>query len=191
MKRRWRGARPWCCPGSLPPGLPPGHYAELTGAAAAAGVPVLLDTHGEALRRGAAAGPAIVKPNLAELAALAGRLPARRWPRRAAADQAVARGRAASCGRRGPRRWWSRSARTGCGPSTGDGSWRAVPPAAVAGNPTGAGDAVAAGLVHGLVLGRPWEERLRHAVGARPAAAAAPRSAGEFRRPTTSARWPR
>ncbi len=28
-----------------------------------------------------------------------------------------------------------------------------------AGNPTGAGDAVAAGLVQGLVLGRPWEER--------------------------------
>jgi tagatose 6-phosphate kinase len=38
---------------------------------------------------------------------------------------------------------------------------------------------VAAGLVHGLVLGRPWEERLRHAVALGTAAAAAP-VAGEF-----------
>ncbi len=59
--------------GSLPPGLPPGTYAELTAMAAAAGVPVLLDAHGEALRLGAAAGPDIVKPNLAELEAFAGR----------------------------------------------------------------------------------------------------------------------
>ena len=57
----------------LPPGLEAGTYATLIEAAAAAGVPAVLDTHGEALRRGAAAGPAIVKPNLAELAALAGR----------------------------------------------------------------------------------------------------------------------
>ncbi len=59
--------------GSLPPGLPPGTYAELIAMAAAAGVPVLLDAHGEALRLGAAAGPEIVKPNLAELEAFAGR----------------------------------------------------------------------------------------------------------------------
>jgi tagatose 6-phosphate kinase len=59
--------------GSLPPGLAPGTYAELTVLAAAAGVPVLLDAHGEALRLGAAAGPDIVKPNLAELEDFAGR----------------------------------------------------------------------------------------------------------------------
>jgi len=38
---------------------------------------------------------------------------------------------------------------------------------------------VAAGLVHGLVLGRPWEERLRHAVALGTASAVAP-VAGEF-----------
>jgi tagatose 6-phosphate kinase len=63
---------------------------------------------------------------------------------------------------------------------TGDGCWRARPPAAVAGNATGAGDAVAAALTHGLVLGRPWDERLRHAVALGAATAAAP-VAGEFR----------
>jgi len=49
----------------------------------------------------------------------------------------------------------------------------------VAGNATGAGDAVAAALVHGLILGRPWDERLRHAVALGAATAAAP-VAGEF-----------
>jgi tagatose 6-phosphate kinase len=39
--------------GSLPPGLPPGAYAELGSMAAAAGVPALLDAHGEALPGGA------------------------------------------------------------------------------------------------------------------------------------------
>ena len=72
----------------------------------------------------------------------------------------------------GPGPWWSRWAGTGC--------WRARPAAAVAGNATGAGDAVAAALAHGLVLGRPWDERLRHAVALGAATAAAP-VAGEFR----------
>jgi tagatose 6-phosphate kinase len=64
---------------------------------------------------------------------------------------------------------------------TGDGVWQAVHPGAVAANPTGAGDAVVAGLTHRLVLGHSWAERLRHAVALGSAAAAAP-VAGEFRR---------
>jgi tagatose 6-phosphate kinase len=50
----------------------------------------------------------------------------------------------------------------------------------VTGNATGAGDAVVAALAHGLVLGRPWEERLRHAAALGSATVAAP-VAGEFR----------
>jgi tagatose 6-phosphate kinase len=161
--------------GSLPPGLPPGTYADLGAMATAAGVPAVLDAHGEALLRGAAARPAIVKPNLAELEALAGRrlstvsgvdkdavaLAAREL--RAAGAQAVV----VTLGADG---LWA---------VTADGSWQAVPSAQVRGNPTGAGDAVAAGLAHGLVLGRPWEERLRHAAALGTASAAAP-VAGEF-----------
>ena len=49
----------------------------------------------------------------------------------------------------------------------------------VAGNATGAGDAVTAGLAHGLALGRPWDERLRHAVALGTATAMA-LVAGEF-----------
>ncbi|MDG4866325.1 PfkB family carbohydrate kinase, partial [Streptomyces sp. T-3] len=58
--------------GSLPPGVPVGAYAHLVRAARTVGVPVLLDTSGEPLRRGIAARPDIVKPNADELAELTG-----------------------------------------------------------------------------------------------------------------------
>ena len=184
--------------GSLPPGLPAGTYAELITVAAEAGVPVLLDTSGEALLRGAAAGPAIVKPNLAELAAATGR--ALRWvsgsdrpgmPDRAGKpgggiepDQAAEPDRAAVLAAAG----WLRvhgaqSVVVSLGAAgllavTGDGAWLAAPDP-VDGNPTGAGDAAVAGLAHALTLGQSWPDRLRHAaaLGAATAAAAV---AGEF-----------
>jgi tagatose 6-phosphate kinase len=173
--------------GSLPRGLPAGTYASLSAMAAAAGVPVLLDTHGEALRLGVAAGPAIVKPNLAELAALAGRRMegaalgsvapgaglegAELGTVASAAGELRAAGAQAVVVSLGPGGLWA---------VTAEGVWQAVPPATMAGNPTGAGDAVAAALVHGLVLGQPWEERLRHAAALGAATVAAP-VAGEFR----------
>jgi tagatose 6-phosphate kinase len=174
--------------GSLPPGLEAGTYATLIEAAAAADVPAVLDTHGEALRRGAAAGPAIVKPNLAELAALAGRplAPAANGPADGPADGAVdaaadlATAAAAAGQLRGAQAVVVTLGPAGLLAATEDGCWRARPPAAVAGNATGAGDAVAAALAHGLVLGRPWDERLRHAAALGAATAAAP-VAGEFR----------
>jgi len=53
--------------GSLPPGVPADAYADLIAAAAQASVPAILDASGAALAHGVAAGPALVKPNLAEL----------------------------------------------------------------------------------------------------------------------------
>ena len=161
--------------GSLPPGLPPDTYAELGAMAAAAGVPAVLDAHGEALLRGAAAGPAIVKPNLAELETLTGR----RMSTANGVDKAAVVLAARELRTAGPQAVVVTLGADGLWAVTADGSWQAVPPAEVRGNPTGAGDAVAAGLVHGLVLGRPWEERLRHAVALGAACAAAP-VAGEF-----------
>ena len=161
--------------GSLPPGLPADTYARLIEMAAAARVPAVLDAHGEALLRGAAARPAIVKPNLAELEALAGRrLSTARGADRPAVAAAARELRAA-----GAQAVVASLGADGLLAATEYGSWQATPPAAVDGNATGAGDAVAAGLVHGLVLGRPWDERLRHAVALGTAAAAAP-VAGEF-----------
>lgn len=57
--------------GSLPPGLAAGFYARLIGAGAEARVPCILDTSGEALRRGWAAAPWAVKVNQEELLAAA------------------------------------------------------------------------------------------------------------------------
>jgi tagatose 6-phosphate kinase len=175
--------------GSLPPGLEAGTYATLIEAAVAADVPAVLDTHGEALRQGAAAGPAIVKPNLAELAALAGRPlgPAANGPADGAVDGPadgaadLATAAAAAGQLRGAQAVVITLGPAGLLAATQDGCWRARPPAAVPGNATGAGDAVAAALAHGLVLGRPWVERLRHAAALGAATAAAP-VAGEFRR---------
>ena len=171
--------------GSLPPGLPDGTYATLIAAASDAGVPAVLDAHGEALRLGTAAGPAIVKPNLSELEALTGRPLALGADVMAAACGLRGAGAHGDSGRRGARAHGAQAVvvtlgRDGMLAVTGEGCWRARPPAAVAGNATGAGDAVAAALAHGLVLGRPWDERLRHAVALGAATAAAP-VAGEFR----------
>ncbi len=203
-RRSVAGARAVVLSGSLPPGLPADTYATLINEARAAaaeinpsttsspirnsdntrpsdhpstGALVVLDAHGEALRLGAAAGPAIVKPNLDELEDLAGQ------PLSLAGDgnghpavteaarELVALGAEAVVVSLGP---------AGLRAVTdGGGGWQAVPPAVEAGNPTGAGDAVVAGLTLGLVTGQPWPDRLRDATALGTAAALAP-VAGEF-----------
>ncbi|WP_395574231.1 1-phosphofructokinase family hexose kinase [Streptomyces sp. BK79] len=153
--------------GSLPPGVPVGAYAGLVRAARAAGVPVLLDTSGEPLRRGVAARPDLVKPNAQELAELTGA----HEPLRAA--QAARR--------RGARSVVASLGAEGLLAVTPEGRWRAAPPAHVHGNPTGAGDSAVAGLLSGLVENLPWPERLSRAVALSAATVLAP-VAGEFDR---------
>lgn len=160
--------------GSVPPGLPATAYAELTLAASSAGVPVVLDTSGEPLLHGASAGPAIVKPNLAELATAAGR--DLRWAGRR--DQAAVLAAAAQLRELGAHAVVVSLGAHGLIAVTRDGAWHALPEP-VPGNPTGAGDAAVAGLAHGLAQGSPWPERLRHAAALGSATAAAP-IAGEF-----------
>ncbi|MFF4785009.1 1-phosphofructokinase family hexose kinase [Streptomyces griseorubiginosus] len=151
--------------GSLPPGVPVGAYAALICTAKAAGVPVLLDTSGEALRRGVAARPDIVKPNADELAELTGS----HDPLRATQDTR----------RRGARAVVASLGRSGLLAATPEGRWRATPPAPVHGNPTGAGDAVVAGLLSALVENLPWPDRLTRAT-ALSAAAVMADTAGDF-----------
>jgi tagatose 6-phosphate kinase len=158
--------------GSLPPGLAADSYASLAARAAAAGVPAVLDAEGPALLHGAAGGPAIVKPNLAELERTVGR--SLSGPDLAATAAAAGELRAAGAGA-----VVVSLGGDGLFAVTGDGTWHAAPPGRVAGNPTGAGDAVVAGLAHGLALGSPWPERLRQAAALGTAAVAAP-TAGQF-----------
>jgi tagatose 6-phosphate kinase len=132
--------------GSLPGGLPVTAYAELIRATS---VPVILDAGGPALAAGAAAGPAVAKPNKDELAAAGGD------PRALGADAVVV-----SDGPAGMRVF------------TGDDVWQATPPETVVGNPTGAGDAAAAALARGRHLS--WPDRLADAVALSAAAVRCP-----------------
>jgi 1-phosphofructokinase len=59
------------CAGSLSPGTPIDLYARI--ARACGEVPVVLDSSGAALRAGITAGPALIKPNVHELAEIVGR----------------------------------------------------------------------------------------------------------------------
>ncbi|MFD7441538.1 1-phosphofructokinase family hexose kinase [Streptomyces sp. NPDC059909] len=153
--------------GSLPPGIHVGAYAELVRRARAAGVPALLDTSGEPLRRGIAARPDLVKPNVDELAQLTGS----QEPLRATHDAR----------RRGARTVVSSLGADGILAATPDGTWQATPPAKVLGNPTGAGDSAVAGLLSGLVESLPWPARLTRAVALATATVLAP-AAGDFDR---------
>lgn len=58
--------------GSLPPGVPDDFYADLARRARERGTRVILDTSGAALRRAVEVGVYAIKPNMRELAALAG-----------------------------------------------------------------------------------------------------------------------
>ncbi|MCI3272190.1 1-phosphofructokinase family hexose kinase [Streptomyces cylindrosporus] len=153
--------------GSLPPGVPVGAYAGLVRLAKAAGVPVLLDTSGEPLRRGVAARPDLIKPNTEELAELTGS----HEPLRATQDAR----------RRGARAVVASLGTEGLLATTPEGRWRATPPARLHGNPTGAGDSAVAGLLSALVEQLPWPDRLSRAVALSAATVLAP-AAGEFDR---------
>lgn len=151
--------------GSLPPGVPVGAYANLVRTARSAGVPVLLDTSGEPLRRGVAARPDIIKPNADELAELTGS----HEPVRSTQDAR----------RRGAHAVVASLGAGGLLAVTPEGRWRAVPPARELGNPTGAGDSAVAGLLSGLLEQLPWPDRLSRAVALSAATVRAP-AAGEF-----------
>jgi tagatose 6-phosphate kinase len=151
--------------GSLPQGLPVGSYADLVREARGAGVPVLLDTSGEPLRRGLAARPDIVKPNADELTRLTGSTE----PVSAARDTR----------RRGARSVAASLGAEGLLAVTESGVWHARPPFRLDGNPAGAGDSAVAGLLSGLVEGLDWPARLARATALSAATVAAP-VAGEF-----------
>ena len=157
-----RDAQAVALSGSLPPGVPADAYAVLARESSA---PVLLDTSGEALRRGVAGAPAIVKPNRLELAELED------------TDDTVAA--AQRLREAGPESVVVSAGAEGLLAVTPEGVLRAAPPEAVEGNPIGAGDAAAAALLAGMVAGTPWPERLADAVALSAAAVHAP-VAGSF-----------
>jgi tagatose 6-phosphate kinase len=111
----------------------------------------------------------VLKPNAGELAELTGS----HEPSRATQDAR----------RRGARAVVASLGEGGLLAVTPEGRWRAAPPARLRGNPTGAGDAVVAGLLSGLVENLAWPDRLARATALGAASVAAP-AAGEFDRGT-------
>lgn len=140
--------------GSLPPGVPRDAYLELITTAHSIGAKTILDTEGPGLLSALAGQPALVKLNLGELCATMSRDLCGEAEVLAAAAELRELGAQAvvvSCGS------------AGAVALTDTGSWHAVGDAKTA-NPTGAGDALAAGLAVGLVHGRAWEGTLIEAV---------------------------
>ena len=153
--------------GSLPPGAPEDLYARYIELAARAGVKTVLDTAGVALRHGIAAAPDLVKPSRAETEDLLRTRIGSETDLVAAARQLLdcgARAAVISLGAEGALAAWN------------SGMWRAHPPAVVARNTVGAGDAMVASLAYALARALPPDEALRLATahGSAAAATAAP-----------------
>lgn len=138
--------------GSLPPGVDPAFYRDLTAALKARGRKVVLDTSGEPLRLALEAVPEIIKPNLHELEALLGQRLADEKAVIAAARSLVQRGIGlvvVSMGKEGA-----------CFVN----AERAViarPPEVEVRSTVGAGDAMVAGIVSAQIQGLPLDECAR------------------------------
>jgi tagatose 6-phosphate kinase len=155
--------------GSLPQGLPPDAYATLIDMAHANGALTVLDADGLALRHGLKAGPAVVKPNAAELAAATGL--SIETPSGAAQAAQLLRAD-------GARTVVSSLGSSGLIVSTTEQTLHARPPRSLNGNPTGAGDAAVAAIANGITRGAGWSDIATDAV-AFSAAAVVASTAGE------------
>lgn len=130
--------------GNLPPGVPTTFYATIIERLTARGKRVALDTSQEALRVGVAAGPTIVKPNLDELAQLVGQPLADLVAVEAAARALLRHGVAIAVVSMGA---------DGALFVNAQESIVAVPPRVTVASTVGAGDAMVAGLIAGLIEG--------------------------------------
>lgn len=151
--------------GSLPPGVDPATFANLIFLAKKYNVLTLLDTTGEALPLGLAAGPSLAKPNRPEAERLLGRnlfsesdaVDGAREIREMGAERVLL-----SLGSQGAVAVWE------------GGTLRAVPPVAAKGSPIGAGDVVGAVCIWALLRGESFPEAFRWAVAAGTVAAGLP-----------------
>ncbi|WP_406076748.1 1-phosphofructokinase family hexose kinase [Micromonospora sp. NBC_00858] len=167
---RVRAARVVVLSGSRPPGVPETAYADLVTIARAGGAEAIVDAEGPALRHALAAAPALVKPNAHEAADLLGRPVRTRDDAVAVAHRLVRLGASAGVVSRGA---------DGFVAVTGGVAFSARAPEQVSGNPTGAGDALAAVLAYGLVTRAPWRDVLARGAAVSAAAVACP-WAGEY-----------
>lgn len=143
--------------GSLPAGVPPGFYAELIAIARERGVPVMLDTSGEALRQGLTAGPMLIKPNKKEFIDLAGTVLDNLPHFIDAAVRLSKRFSSIIVLSLGP---------DGAIAVDGEQAVHARPPDLTIKSAVGSGDCLLAGVAYGLMRSRPLEDALATGVAA-------------------------
>ncbi|MBK9168595.1 MAG: hexose kinase [Bryobacterales bacterium] len=151
--------------GSMPPGMPSGLYARLIEAARKRGVQTILDTDGDALRRGIEAHPTVVFPNRQEAEELLDTLLLTRSQSVAAAKKLVEMGAEAAVLSLGS---------LGAVASDGRRVWEVRAPAVDAVCPIGAGDALAAAFAWASERGSDFTEAVRWGVACGTASARLP-----------------
>jgi 1-phosphofructokinase family hexose kinase len=155
----------WVLSGSLPPGISPDIYAQIIQTVRSRGAKTLLDTSGKPLRMGCKVRPFAVKPNTVEAQQLTGIEIIDIDSARSAAEQIQSPGIPVVILSLGA---------TGALLSQSEGTLLAKPPVVQEHNPTGAGDALVAGLVWSLNQEMSIIEALRWAVASGAAAASTP-----------------
>lgn len=155
--------------GSLPPGVPDDFYAQVAAIANTRGFKLIVDTSGEALMAAAGEGVYLLKPNLGELAALAGKEQITAMEQEELARKVLSEGKCkvlvVSLGPRGAM----------LATKEGELSY-VVPPTVPQQSAVGAGDSMVAGMVLALQQGRSLDEVVRYGVAAGTAATMTPGS---------------
>ena len=143
--------------GSLPPDAPPEIFADLVRVAKAHGAKCFLDTAGEGLKQGLAAGPFLVKPNRAEVESLL-KEKLRTRPELVEAARALIM--------MGSEQVLISLGAEGAVGVTGKDALFASPPAVEVRSSVGAGDTMVAVMAYAAVEGLPFRQAFRMAVAA-------------------------
>ncbi|MFD2245052.1 1-phosphofructokinase family hexose kinase [Pontibacter ruber] len=155
--------------GSLPPGVPDDFYLQLAVIAHKRGFRLIVDTSGEALIKAAGEGLYLIKPNLGELAKLAGKEHISALEQEKIAMQVLDEGKCkVLVVSLGPRGAMLASKETGI--------LYVAPPTVKQESAVGAGDSMVAGMVMSLLKGWPLEDVIRYGVAAGTAATMTPGS---------------
>lgn len=148
--------------GSLPPGVPTDFYARVARQAKKQNIQCIIDTSGEALTKATEEGVCLLKPNLGELCAMAGKEHINGLEQEEIAQQLIKEGKASalivSLGARGAML------------ATKDNISYVHPPTVKQQSAVGAGDSMVAGIVLAMARKAPMEEVIRWGVAAGTAA---------------------
>ncbi|RYG28132.1 MAG: 1-phosphofructokinase family hexose kinase, partial [Chitinophagaceae bacterium] len=142
--------------GSLPPGVPPDIFAMLARISKKGNIKLIVDTSGDPLSHAANEGVYLLKPNIGELATLAGMKELKPEDVKAIASGIIAKGKvevlAVSMGA------------AGCMLVTKSDCCLVTPPSVQRKSTVGAGDSMVGGIMYYLSLGKPLVDAVRYGV---------------------------